>query len=342
MSISEQSTRDNEVSRPVDYEKVVATQPPLRPRSPTEPGQIRENPFVENESSPSSNGITVRSSLLANYAARKLEKSTVLGTGPTVVRNNHDKEGNPPRKGGISLPLQLTIKKTIQTPDRRTQALIRLIESQENEAQETLDQSLKEVRSQQIEYLNKRFQAIREWVEDNPNSDEPVEVQTTSGDHGERKKVAIEENGDNDIEVTEENDPGVSTVDNEGFNINTSAKPSTRHVYPNGKTFDEMLNDPRFVNIPGSTRNIGEKLEWADRVVGQMMRAHSMRDGQCSSVWHEQGIKFDSEGNPYHRGTAAGLDEIRQHPTQQEYGNNTVPNPRIPQGTLVATGDHYP
>ncbi|KAJ3791512.1 hypothetical protein GGU11DRAFT_761540 [Lentinula aff. detonsa] len=185
MSISEQSTRDNEVSRPADYEKVVATQPPLRPRSPTEPGQIRENPFVENESSPSSNGITVRSSPLANYAARKLEKTTALGTVPTVVRNNHDEEGNPPREGGISLPLQLTIKKTIQTPDRRTQALIRLIESQENEAQETLDRSLKAVRSQQIEYLNKRFQAIREWVEDNPNSDKPVEVQTTSGDHGE-------------------------------------------------------------------------------------------------------------------------------------------------------------
>ncbi|KAJ3791766.1 hypothetical protein GGU11DRAFT_761327 [Lentinula aff. detonsa] len=93
MSISEQSTRDNEVSRPADNEKVVASQPPLRPRSPTEPGQIRENPFVENESSPSSNGITVRSSPMANYAARKLEKSTTLGTGPTVVCNNHDKEG---------------------------------------------------------------------------------------------------------------------------------------------------------------------------------------------------------------------------------------------------------
>ncbi|KAJ3791577.1 hypothetical protein GGU11DRAFT_751501 [Lentinula aff. detonsa] len=243
MSISEQSTRDNEVSRPGDNKKVVARQPPLRPRSPMEPGQIREKPFVENESSPSSNGITVRSSPMANYAARKLEKSTALGTGPTVMRNNNDKE---------------------------------------------------------------------------------------------------EENRENNMEVTEENDPGVPTVDNEGFNINTSAKPSTRHVYPNGKTFDKMLNDPRFVNIPGSTRNIGDKLEWADRVVGQMMRAHSMRDGQRLSVWHEQGIKFDSEGNPHHRGTPAGLEEIRPHSTQQEYGNSNAPLPRITQGTLVATGDHYP
>ncbi|KAJ3791346.1 hypothetical protein GGU11DRAFT_835747 [Lentinula aff. detonsa] len=158
MSISEQSTRDNEVSGSADIEKVVAIQPPPQPRSPTEPGQIRENPFVENESSPSSNGITVRSSPMANYAARKLEKATVLGTGPTVVRNNHHDE------------------------------------------------------------------------EDNPNSDEPVEVQNTSNNHGERKEITIEETVENDVGVTEENDPGVPTVDNEGFNINTSAKPSSQHV----------------------------------------------------------------------------------------------------------------
>ncbi|KAJ3991688.1 hypothetical protein F5050DRAFT_1715885 [Lentinula boryana] len=87
MSISEQSIRDNEVSRSADNEKVVARQPPLRPRSPTEPGQIREDPFVENESSPSSNGITVRSSPMANYAARKLEKSTALDNGVKIVQD---------------------------------------------------------------------------------------------------------------------------------------------------------------------------------------------------------------------------------------------------------------
>ncbi|KAJ3792711.1 hypothetical protein GGU11DRAFT_857008 [Lentinula aff. detonsa] len=160
MSISDQSTQDNEVSGSADIEKVVARQPPPRPRSPTEPGQIRENPFDENESSPSSNGITVRSSPMASYAARKQDKSTAVESRSTVVRNNNDEEGNPPREGGILLPLHLTIKKTVQTPDRHTQALIRLIESQENEAQEILDRSLKEVQSQQIDYLNKRFQAI--------------------------------------------------------------------------------------------------------------------------------------------------------------------------------------
>ncbi|KAJ3792244.1 hypothetical protein GGU11DRAFT_760918 [Lentinula aff. detonsa] len=69
MSISEQSAQDNEVSRPADNEKVVASQPP-------------KTLFPYGTSSP-----------MANYAARKLEKSTALGTGPTIVRNNHDEEG---------------------------------------------------------------------------------------------------------------------------------------------------------------------------------------------------------------------------------------------------------
>ncbi|KAJ3791795.1 hypothetical protein GGU11DRAFT_751062 [Lentinula aff. detonsa] len=259
MSISEQSLRDNEVSGSADIEKVVAIQPPPRPRSPTEPGQIRENPFEENESSPSSNGITVRSSPMASYAARKQDKSTAVESRSIVVRNNNDEEGNPSREGGM-----------------RTQALIRLIESQENEAPEILDHSLKEVRSQQIDYLNKRFQAIREWVEDNPQADEPTEVLVTPDKLNERKEeLAIVEDKVHPPNSNEEDVLGEHTSDNgglpynkclpnEGLNINASAKPSTRHVYPNGKMFDKMLNNPRFVNIPGSTRNIGDKLEWAD------------------------------------------------------------------------------
>ncbi|KAJ3743741.1 hypothetical protein DFH05DRAFT_1526048 [Lentinula detonsa] len=223
---------------------------------------------------------------MASYAARKQDKSTAVESRSTVVRNNNDEEGNPPREGGMLLPLHLTIKKTVQMPDRRTQALIRLIESQENEVQEILDRSLKEVRSQQIDYLNKRFQAIREWVEDNPQADEPTEVlqlRTSKANKfitpdklNERKEeLAIAEDKVYPPDSNEEDVLGEHTSDNgglpyneclpnEGLNINASAKPSTRHVYPNGKTFDEMLNDPRFVNIPGSTRNIGDKLEWAD------------------------------------------------------------------------------
>ncbi|KAJ3768250.1 hypothetical protein FB446DRAFT_792468, partial [Lentinula raphanica] len=86
-----------------------------------------------------------------------------------------------------------------------------------------------------------------------------------------------------------------------------------------------MVNDPRFVDISGSTRNIGNPLSWEDRVVGQMMRSHSMKDGKSSSLWHDQGISFDKEGRPHHR---EGYD-----------GGN---KPQSKTQMQVASGGHYP
>ncbi|KAJ3996723.1 hypothetical protein F5050DRAFT_1807481 [Lentinula boryana] len=297
---------------------------------------------------------------------QKVDQDLVLGTTSNIDLGDH------PSPSTMSILDQSTrdnevsgsadIKKVVarQPPPRPhsptepvPQWLVMLPKSRISPQQWNLDQpsfttitTKKEVRSQQIDYLNKRFQAIQEWVKDNPNADEPAEEEFAI----EEDKEYPPDNNEENVEIWTlyeplcaiENVLGEHTIDNEGLNISTSAKPSTRHVYPNGKTFDKMLNDPRFVNIPGSTRNIGDKLEWADRVVGQMMRAHSMRDGQSLSVWHKQGITFDDEGNPHHRETPTDREELRQHSRQLEEGNHNVPHPRTTQGTLVAARNHYP
>ncbi|KAJ3770068.1 hypothetical protein FB446DRAFT_705701, partial [Lentinula raphanica] len=309
MAYSGQLNREKEVSSD-DFNTLFGGQPPPRPRSPTEPGQIRETPVEEDDSQLSSNGNTVRSSPLAAQAARKQSLAAMSESEPVIASNVSDTHGKSPIRTGVNFPIDVDGTTSFVTPDKKKQTLLRLIESQEVEAQDVLDKALKEVRFQQVESINNRFRVLREWIEQNPLGEED-----TNAVISDRTKLESK---------TQDNLERSSQMGGE-LNMNSSAKPSTRHVYPNGKTFDEMVNDPRFVDISGSTRNIGNPLSWEDRVVGQMMRSHSMKDGKSSSLWHDQGISFDKEGRPHHR---------------EGYDGGNKPQPKTQM--QVASGDHYP
>ncbi|KAJ3729427.1 hypothetical protein C8R42DRAFT_637660 [Lentinula raphanica] len=111
------------------------------------------------------------------------------------------------------------------TPDKKKQTLLRLIESQEVEAQDVLDKALKEVRFQQVESINNRFRVLRDWIEHNPLGEEDTNPVISD-------RIKLESK-------TQDNFERSSHMGGD-LNMNSSAKPSTRHVYPNGKTFDEM------------------------------------------------------------------------------------------------------
>ncbi|KAJ3773027.1 hypothetical protein FB446DRAFT_788209 [Lentinula raphanica] len=289
-SNSGQVDRDNVVTTTADFENPFGGLPPRRPRSPTEPGQIREQTTEEDDSQTSSLGNTIRSSPLAAAADHKRENALLGNKPPELVAQQGNDTGKSPELGGkLGYPILVDESTSVRTPEKRTQTLIQLLESQENEAQSILEKSIKELRESQNDLLKKRFQTLRDWVNESSVEEETakpsgeVEIPNT-----EALSVKAEE-AENDIY--------------ENINLETSAKPSTRHVYPNGKTFDEMVNDPRFVKIPGSNRYIGKPLRWEDRVIGQVLRVHALRAGssvnQC--IWYDQNIAFDTEGKPHER-----------------------------------------
>ncbi|KAJ3710119.1 hypothetical protein C8R42DRAFT_729627 [Lentinula raphanica] len=287
-SNSGQVDRDNVVTTTADFENPFGGLPPRRPRSPTEPGQIREQTTEEDDSQTSSLGNTIRSSPLAAAADRKRENALLGNKPPELVAQQGNDTGKSPELGGkLGYPILVDESTSVRTPEKRTQTLIQLLESQENEAQSILEKSIKELRESQNDLLKKRFQTLRDWVNESSVEEETakpsgeVEILNT-----EALSVKAEE-AENDIY--------------ENINLETSAKPSTRHVYPNGKMFNEMVNDPRFVKIPGSNCYIGKPLRWEDRVIGQVLRVHALRAGssvnQC--IWHDQNIAFDTEGKPH-------------------------------------------
>ncbi|KAJ3713782.1 hypothetical protein C8R42DRAFT_646659 [Lentinula raphanica] len=209
MAYSGQSNREKEVSSD-DFNTLFGGQPPPRPRSPTEPGQIRETPVEEDDSQLSSNGNTVRSSPLAAQAARKQSLTAMSETEPVIASNVSDTHDG---------------TTSFVTPDKKKQTLLRLIESQEVEAQDVLDKALKEVRFQQVESINNRFRVLREWIEQNPLGKEDTNPVISD-------RIKLESKTQDNLER--------SSHMGGDLNMNSSAKPSTRHVYPNGKTFDEM------------------------------------------------------------------------------------------------------
>ncbi|KAJ3713044.1 hypothetical protein C8R42DRAFT_647080 [Lentinula raphanica] len=217
MAYSGQSNQEKEVSSD-DFNTLFGGQPPPRPRSPMEPGQIRETPVEEDDSQLSSNGNTVRSSPLAAQAARKQSLAAMSESEPAIASNS-------PSRMGVNFPINVDGTTSFVTPDKKKQTLLRLIESQEVEAQDVLDKALKEVRFQQVESLNNRFRVLREWIEQNPLGKED-----TNAVISDRTKLESK---------TQDNLERSSQMGGE-LNMNSSAKPSTRHVYPNGKTFDEM------------------------------------------------------------------------------------------------------
>ncbi|KAJ3833023.1 hypothetical protein F5878DRAFT_666022, partial [Lentinula raphanica] len=289
-SNSGQVDRDNVVTTTADFENPFGGLPPRRPRSPMEPGQIREQTTEEDDSQTSSLGNTIRSSPLAAAADRKRENA-LLGNKPPelVAQQGNDTGKSPELAGKLGYPILVDESTSVRTPEKRTQTLIQLLESQENEAQSILEKSIKELRESQNDLLKKRFQTLRDWVNESSVEEETAkpsgEVEILN-----REALSVKaEEAENDIY--------------KNINLETSAKPSTRHVYPNGKTFDEMVNDPRFVKIPGSNCYIGKPLRWEDRVIGQVLRVHALRAGssvnQC--IWHDQNIAFDTEGKPHER-----------------------------------------
>ncbi|KIK50727.1 hypothetical protein GYMLUDRAFT_252718 [Collybiopsis luxurians FD-317 M1] len=74
------------------------------------------------------------------------------------------------------------------------------------------------------------------------------------------------------------------------------------YIYPNSKTYNEMVHDPHFVRIPSCSRDVGQPLSFKDRAVGQSLH------NQCNKTdgtveWLDQRIKFDKDGQAIERGT---------------------------------------
>ncbi|KIK50190.1 hypothetical protein GYMLUDRAFT_253191 [Collybiopsis luxurians FD-317 M1] len=70
---------------------------------------------------------------------------------------------------------------------------------------------------------------------------------------------------------------------------------TTMYVYPNGQTYNKMVNDPHFVQIPGCTQDTGQPLSFQDRAVSQTLRGwHDKADGAVE--WHNQNIEFAKDG----------------------------------------------
>ncbi|KAJ3712498.1 hypothetical protein C8R42DRAFT_728022 [Lentinula raphanica] len=199
MAYSGQLNREKEVSSD-DFNTLFGGQPPPRPRSPMEP---------------------VRSSPLAAQAARKQSLATMSESEPVIASNVSNTHGKSPIRMGVNFPIDVDGTTSFVMPDKKKQTLLRLIESQEVEAQDVLHKALKEEQNP----LGKE--------DTNPVISDRTKLESKTQDNLERSSQMGGE-----------------------LNMNLSAKPSTRHVYPNGKTFDEMVNDPRFVDISGSTRNI--------------------------------------------------------------------------------------
>ncbi|KIK55237.1 hypothetical protein GYMLUDRAFT_62672 [Collybiopsis luxurians FD-317 M1] len=111
------------------------------------------------------------------------------------------------------------------------------------------------------------------------------------------------------------------------------------YVYPNGQTYNEMVNDPCFVRIPGCTRDTGQPLSFQDRAVGQTLRG--WRDKTDGAVeWHNQNIEFTKEGlswSAYERGT------VKQEPPNSSPRSNRGPDTHLMQPVhgsgLVTSGN---